>query len=332
MLSRIVLLLALGTSVAFASSEESVHQDLDIKSGGNLVVDVAFGTIDVAGAASDKVTIDAHRKIETSDEAKEKQYLAEVPIVITSENNTVTVRARRTEKDSWSWNCNGNTSMDARYTIRIPKNFNLDLKTGGGMITANEVAGTCKMSTGGGKLRLAQLRGPLEAKTSGGSIRLTDCQGVLNVSTSGGEIKAETGSGSLDARTSGGSIVVRNFGGDTSVKTSGGQLTLENVRGKLSGKTSGGSITAALVSPLPGDVDLASSAGSISLSVPADAAMNIDASASVGAVSTDLPFVVTRAEREQLRGALNGGGKSVTLRSSAGSISIRSAAAKTAMQ
>ncbi|MGZ4986216.1 MAG: hypothetical protein ACXV8A_09010, partial [Chthoniobacterales bacterium] len=81
-----------------------------------------------------------------------------------------------------------------------------------------------------------------------------------------------------------------------------------------------------------GDVELASSAGSISLSVPSDVAMNIEAFASVGAVSTDLPFVTTHAERDQLKGALNGGGKSVILRSSAGSISIRSAAAKTAMQ
>ncbi|MGZ5537588.1 MAG: hypothetical protein ACXWG0_03580, partial [Chthoniobacterales bacterium] len=209
MLSRIALLLALSTSVAFAYSEENLSEQFDVKPGGNLVVDVAFGSIDVAGAANDKVSIEAHRKIETSDQAKEKQYLAEVPIVITNENNTVTVRARRTEKDSWSWNCTDNMNMDARYTVHVPKNFNLDLKSGGGGISANDVTGTTKVSTGGGKLKLAQLRGPLEAKTSGGSIRLNDCQGALNVSTSGGEIKAETGSGSLDARTSGGSIVVR---------------------------------------------------------------------------------------------------------------------------
>ena len=48
-------------------------------------------------------------------------------------------------------------------------------------------------------------------------------------------------------------------------------------------------------------------------------------------IERDIPAVGS-LEREQLRGALNGGGKSVKLRSSAGSISIRSAAAKTAMQ
>ena len=326
------LLLALSTSLAFAYSEENVHQELDVAAGGNLVVDVAFGNIEVAAGANDKVNVDAHRKIETSDEAKEKQYLAEVPITVTKEGNTVTVRARRSDDRSWSWNCTGSTTMDARYTVRVPKNFNLDLKSGGGSISANDVAGTVKVSTGGGKLKLGQLNGPIDAKTSGGSIRLNDCQGPLNVSTSGGEIKSDGGSGTLDARTSGGSIAVHDFKGDTIVKTSGGQLTMDNIHGRLSGKTSGGSITASLVSPLTGDVELMSSAGSISLSVPVDAALNLDATASSGAVSTDLPLVAERAEREVLRGVLNGGGKSVVLRANAGSISVRSASAKTAMQ
>ena len=72
---------------------------------------------------------------------------------------------------------------------------------------------------------------------------------------------------------------------------------------------------------MPGDVDLVSSAGSIELSAPADAAFNVEAEASVGSVSNDLPIVASRSERDDLRGAINGGGKSVILRSSAGSIS-----------
>ena len=330
MLPRFFFIFAFTASIAFASSEENINQQLDVSPGGNLVVDVAFGTIEVASGADDSVTIEAQRKIETSDSAKEKQYLADVPIVITKDGNTVVIRARRTEERSWSWT--GSTNMDARYNVRVPKNFNLDLKTGGGMISANQITGEVKVATGGGKLRLGQLKGPLDAKTSGGSIRLEACDGVLLVKTSGGEIKSDAGGGSLDARTSGGSIAVRDFNGDTTVKTSGGQLTFENVRGKLLGKTSGGSITAALVSPLPGEVDLASAAGSIVLSVPTDTALNLAAETSVGTVSNDLPIVTTRCERDELKGAVNGGGKSVVLRSSAGSISIRATTPKTAMQ
>jgi Toastrack DUF4097 len=330
MLTRTALLLALSISTAFALSQENVTEELDAAPGGNLIVDVAFGTIDLSAGADDKVTIEAHRKIETTDEASEKKYLAEVPIVINKEGNTVTVRARRLEQKSWDWTCN--TTMDARYTVRVPKSFNLDLKTGGGMIAASGVAGTTTAATGGGKLKLDHLRGPLNAKTSGGSIVLSSCEGSLDIKTSGGGITATEGKGTLEAKTSGGSISVRNFDGDATVKTSGGRLTFEQVNGRVIGKTSGGSISAALVSPVPGDVELISSAGSIELAVPADAAVNIQAAASSGTVSNNLPIVATRSERDELRGAVNGGGKSVILRSSAGSISIKSTASKTAMQ
>lgn len=330
MLPRIPLFLALTASTAFALSEEHVTQTLDVTSGGKLVVDVDFGTIDVASGGENQVKIEAERKIETSDEAKEKQFLADAPLVIGKDGNTVTIRARRTEeKDSWTWT--GNTRMDARYTVRVPRNFNLDLKTGGGTVSAKDITGEVKISTSGGKLKLSQLRGPVDARTSGGSIKIEDCQGTLGVKTSGGEIRSEAGSGTLDARTSGGSIVVRDFKGDTVVKTSGGQLTFANIAGRVIGHTSGGSISAALTSPIPGDVELVSSAGSIDLTIPSDAALTLEADASSGTVSNSLPIVATKIERDELRGQMNGGGKSVILRSSVGSISLRPSAPNTAM-
>ncbi len=330
MLFRISFLLALTASFALANSEENVRQDLDAAPGENLVVDVSFGNVEVAAGSGNKATIEAHRQIEMRDEQKEKEFLAEAPITISKDGNTIFVGARREKNKSWSWS--GSMSMDARYTIHVPKNFNVDLRTGGGCVTASELNGNIKASTSGGELRLTQLRGPVDARTSGGDIKISDCIGALEVKTSGGGIRSTAGGGSLDARTSGGSIVVRDFKGDTLVKTSGGQLTFENIGGKVVGQTSGGSISAALISPLPGEVDLASSAGSISLNIPVDAALTIEARASSGSVSSSLPIATTRFERDELHGTMNGGGKSVTLRASAGSISLRPAGDKTAMQ
>ncbi len=135
---------------------------------------------------------------------------------------------------------------------------------------------------------------------------------MVKVDTSGGRIESIDGSGSLDAHTSGGSIVVRNFGGDTTVETSGGRLSLENINGKIVGRTSGGSITARLRSPVPGDVNLETSAGSIEVMVPPDAGLDVEAEASAGRVTSELPFVGTRTDREQMKGKINGGGKSLS--------------------
>jgi len=324
MIIRVLFLLALAVSTAAALTEENVSQTLDGAPGGRLVVDVDFGTIDVAAGPDNKISVQAHRKIDSDNDAQEKEYFASTPVTVSKDGNTITIRARRQNKDkeknmNWSGRCN----MDARYTVRVPKSFNSELRTGGGTIMVAEITGTMSADTSGGKLKFTHLKGTTGATTSGGSIELNGCEGPLKVDTSGGRIDATDGNGSLEARTSGGAIVVRNFSGDTKVETSGGRLSFENINGKIFGRTSGGSISAKLKSPVPGDVNLETSAGSIELMVPADAGLDIEAEASSGRVTSDLPFTGTRTDRDSMKGKINGGGKSVVLRSGAGSISIR---------
>jgi DUF4097 and DUF4098 domain-containing protein YvlB len=322
MIIRVLFLLALAVSTAAALTEENVSQTLDGAPGGRLIVDVDFGTIDVSAGPEDKISVQAHRKIDSDNDAQEKEYFASTPVSVSKDGNTFTIRARRQSKEknmNWSGRCN----MDARYTVRVPKSFNSELRTGGGTIMVAEITGTMSADTSGGKLKFTHLKGATGATTSGGSIELNGCEGPLKVDTSGGRIDATDGNGSLEARTSGGSIVVRNFSGDTKVETSGGRLSFENINGKIFGRTSGGSISAKLKSPVPGDVNLETSAGSIDLMVPADAGLDIEAEASSGRVTSDLPFIGTRTDRDSMKGKINGGGKSVVLRSGAGSISIK---------
>jgi len=329
MIIRTLLLLVIAVATASALSEDNVHQTLDAAPGGRIIVDVDFGTIEVSAGADDKVIIEAHRKIDSSDEAREKEYMTAAPVIVSKEGNTVTIRARRSAKDR-NMNWSGRCSMDARYTVKVPRSFNSELRTAGGSIIGSELTGTMSADTSGGKLKFTHLKGPTGATTSGGSIELNGCEGVVKVDTSGGRIESIDGSGSLEARTSGGAIVVKNFGGDTKVETSGGRLAFENINGKINGRTSGGSITARLKSPVPGDVDLETSAGSIEVTVPPDAGLDVEAEASSGRVTSDLPFVGIRTNREEMKGKINGGGKSLVLRTSAGSISIKPAGAEVA--
>ncbi|CAN5130565.1 hypothetical protein BH20VER2_BH20VER2_06490 [soil metagenome] len=325
----ISLALAFTVSSAWSLSEERVNKEFNAPSGGKLVVDVSFGSIELTGGNDDKVVLEAYRKIHSNDEQREKEYFAQSPIVVTQEGNTVTVRSRP-NKDTQRWNWSGSISMDARYTVRVPKTFSADLRTSGGAVSANGLTGEIKADTSGGKLKFGQLKGRLDARTSGGSITLEGCDGPQNIVTSGGEIDSRGGSGNLDARTSGGSIAVRGFSGDTIVKTSGGALSLHEIKGSITGKTSAGSINATLVDPVPGDVRLESSAGSISVAVPAKAGLDVEAKTSMGRVRTEIPMLASRSDDDRLSGTLNGGGKSLYLRASVGSISIKPASSSNA--
>jgi hypothetical protein len=321
---RIVALLVALTAAASALTTDKVDQQFDASGGGRLVIDVDFGNIDVSAGPDNRVTVSAERRLDMDDEAREKEYLAAAPIVVTHEGNVITIRARR-QDESRGWHSHGHMNMDAHYNVKVPRSFDTDLRTGGGSVSASELIGSVKADTSGGKLHFKQLRGALNGRTSGGSVDVHACEGPLNVQTSGGAIEAAGGSGRIDARTSGGSISVQDFSGDTNVETSGGGLKLININGSIVGRTSGGSVRASLAAPLPGDVTLETSAGSIDIAVPPNAAFNVDAEASAGSVKTELPFVGQRTDHDSLRGTINGGGKSLQLRSGAGSIIIRTA-------
>jgi hypothetical protein len=319
-LRNLLVLFALVVT-ASAVTEENISRQFDVTPGGKLVVDVDFGTINVTGGADDKVVIEAFRKIDFGDEAKEKEYFAAAPVAISQDGNVVTVRAHHTKsKGFWSF---GHSEMDGRYTIRVPKRFGTDLQTEGGDVTAGEITGNVTAKTSGGKLAFERLEGTLTANTSGGSIKVEDCRGPIEIETSGGDITVADGTGTLNAKTSGGRIDVRNFSGDTEVRTSGGNLSLQRITGRIIGKTSGGSIRASIPDAVVGDVRLETSAGNIDVSLPATATVDIDASASVGEIFSLLPLETSDVDREHLRGKMNGGGKSVKLETSAGNITLK---------
>ena len=327
-------LVSLSTLTAFAATEENVHETKPAQAGGKLVVDVDFGSIDVTAGDNDKVVIDAHRKVEMSSKEKEQEYLAAAPLTISTEGNTVFVRAIRKHESlgRQSWRMTGHSKTEGHYAIKVPASFNLNLDTSGGDVSANRVTGKIDVDTSGGDLTFGQIHGDLHGETSGGDITAKDCDGTDKLSTSGGRIEVTGGRGKLDVDTSGGNVTVLNRVGDTKVETSGGKLRLGNISGDLYGETSGGSVSAILPSPVAGDVHLETSGGSMTVLTPANAALTIDAETSVGSVRSDLPISRQSSEHDSLKGTMNGGGKRLVLRTSAGSIEIAAADKATAQQ
>jgi len=329
-----LILVSLTTLTAVATTEENRHETRPAKPGGTLVVDVDFGSIDVAPGENDKVVIDAHRKIEASSKEKEQEYFKAVPITITTEGDRVIVRAihKHESLGSQLWKMVGHTRTEGRYTIKVPANFNADLDTSGGDISANGLTGNIKVDTSGGDLTFGQIHGDIHADTSGGNIVAKDCDGSTKLDTSGGRIEVTGGRGTLNADTSGGNVTVLNRVGDTKVESSGGKLRLGNISGKLNAETSGGAVSAILPSPVAGDVRLETSGGSITVITPPNAPLTIDAETSAGSIHSDLPISRLSADSDSLKGTMNGGGIKLVLRSSAGSIEIVSAEKQTAQQ
>lgn len=278
-------ILVVGLVAARAETVENLEKTIAVKPGGQLVVDVDFGAIEITTQATDQVSIHVTRNISRGAKADEEAFLKNRPVTISQDGDTVTIRSKAASKDSWSWK--GRQRIEGRYVIAVPAKFNA------------------------------------HAKTSGGSIAVREVDGEVKVNTSGGDIRVNGGGGTLDGNTSGGSVTVKSFHGPVTVNTSGGSVRIEDVAGAIQGSTSGGSISASLPS-LSDPVKLTTSGGNVTLRVPADAAFDLDAATSGGSAGSDLPVTISgQKSGSRLKGPVNGGGKPVVLRSSGGDVWVK---------
>jgi DUF4097 and DUF4098 domain-containing protein YvlB len=321
---KLAPLLLLATALTLtAETEEKLVKRFAVQPGGTVVVDVDFGSIDVSTAAANEVVVDVLRRVTRASEAEEQEFLADRPVTITPEGDTVTISSRP-QAPRKSSSSSGKQSTEAKYTITVPAKFNAQLKTAGGTVSASDLTGDVKAASNGGSLQFTRLHGALDGATAGGPIQVADCEGEQQVKTSGGKIDVTGGKGSFDGKTSGGPVSVKDFHGAVQVKTSGGKIVVDNVAGKVDGKTTGGGIEASFASPPSDEVNLFTSGGGVTLRVPENAAFDLDAATSGGNVNSDLAVESTgKPSRDHLKGPVNGGGKSIVLRTTGGSIRLQ---------
>jgi Putative adhesin len=287
---------------AFAASsllaaERIYDKRLEAPAGGRLTLRTDVGSVAIVGSDTHEVVV--HAEMNGSDD-----FLARFAVSAAPDAAGVTVTGRLDRRNWLSWfGWHDLFQGKVRFTIDVPRDYAVDMRTAGGSVDVR------------------QLNASLRGSTSGGSITIRDVLGAIDTRTSGGSIDAARLRGPTQLRTSGGSIRVTDSTGDLDVHASGGSIRLEAIDGQVGAVTSGGSVHAA-VSANRG-VSLRTSGGSITLLLPASVRASIDAHTSGGRAESTLPLSeVEIAVRNHLRGAINGGGNSILLRTSGGSIHI----------
>jgi len=129
-----------------------------------------------------------------------------------------------------------------RVEVSVPKNYSLDLTTGGGNIETHDVNGSATFTTAGGNILAGNVAGPAHLGTDGGHITVKNVAGDLFASTGGGHITTGAISGNAQLRTRGGHIRAGSVQGLAHLETGGGNIALEDSRGELVAETGGGQI------------------------------------------------------------------------------------------
>ncbi|MBP9903770.1 MAG: DUF4097 family beta strand repeat-containing protein [Verrucomicrobiota bacterium] len=316
-------LLTLVTVTATAEVEAKITKSFPVQPGGQLVVAVDRGAIEIKTADRESVDIEVIRKAGGS-RAKAEKTLQDHVVTTTQDGHKLEVRAEFKGEKPAGW-FGRSPQLQVKFLITLPRQFDVDLKTAGGSVNVAGLTGKVLAASSGGSLNFTKIEGPLSGHTSGGSITVAGCKGRVELSTSGGSLNLGGIEGDLTGKTSGGSIRADKVTGKSVLKTAGGSMDLAGLKGSMEAATSGGSITAEFLEPPTGECSFKSSGGSITVALDEKFAVDVDLRTSGGRVTTDLPIVsVVQGEpqKNELRGKINGGGPLITAHTSGGSVRL----------
>ena len=263
----------------------------------NIQATTAGGALLYEGSEKGEVRVEMYVRKRNRYLKNPDDRLDDYEITIEAKGSEIIAKAHKKR----GWGRKNNLSVE--FKIYGPQNVTLDYTTSGGPISASNVVGDIKLLT------------------SGGPIKIKEIEGDMDIHTSGGPISAERVAGKLNARTSGGPIKVADADGDIRLRTSGGPIKLANVSGKdVDAETSGGPINADIMK-LSGNVKLETSGGNISVRLPTGLGYRIDASGSW--ISTDLEGFKGSVKSNRMQGVVGNGGHEIYLRTSGGTINIK---------
>jgi len=223
------------------TTEGNLSKAFNVKPGGQLLMEVDRGGIDITTGETGEVHVEVKRKITGVSSSKAEETFAAHEVTFDQDGDRVEVHARFKKDFSQSFN-KAAQKMQVRYEVLVPTKFNLDLRTSAGEIRSSDIEGSVKARTAGGSLKFGQIKGPFEGATSAGSIDLQGATGVVTVKTSGGSIKLGTLESEATAETSAGSITVKKANAKLTTTTHGGSIDLGEVAGPARVETSAGSI------------------------------------------------------------------------------------------
>jgi hypothetical protein len=190
------------------------------------------------------------------------------------------------------WNFSIGTMRRLHIEVRMPKDADLQVRTGDGSIKAVGLSGTIDLHSGDGSLSVSSLKGAVRLHTGDGTIEGRDLDGKCDATSGDGRIRL---TGRFDV---------------LSVRSGDGSVGVEALHG----------------SKLDSGWNISSGDGGIDVALPGDLPVNIDASTSDGHISSDIPITMEgNISKSRVRGKMNGGGSTLTIHTGDGSIHLKQA-------
>ncbi len=255
-------------------------------------------TRSVPGAERPEVVVragDAHVNVVTSERKDVSVHVVtrgwtigrQVTVQARQTGRTIEVEAREPRFQIGFIFFMGNHRTDIE--VAMPRDADLEVRTGDGGIEVDPVAGRVALETGDGRIVARGLKGDLSLHSRDGGIEATGLDGRLRASTADGSLRIV---GRFDA------------------------LELETSDGRIVAEAREGSALASPWSLRTGD-------GSVTLRLPPRLDADLDASTGDGGITLDLPVQIQgEFRRSHLQGRIGAGGPLIHVRTGDGPIRI----------
>jgi len=304
-----------------AITESNLNKTFSVKPGGQLMMDVDRGAILLKTTDASDVIVEVKRKMKGADSAKAQEIFTAHEVTFDQDGDQVAIRAKF-KNDPSRWFNRGRMNLEVEYTVALPKQFNLDLRTGSGSIASSDIEGTVKVHSAGGDLKFATIVGPFDGSTGAGSIALEHATGVATVKSSGGDIRLGQMDDVTTASTGAGSVAVKTAKARLSVHSSGGDLRLGLLEGPTIADTGAGSIS---VDTAKATLKVGSSGGDLRLGELNDETVAETGAGSITITSGKATVLAKSAGGDIRLGKMDG---ETSAQTGSGSVSVKSSRAK----
>jgi DUF4097 and DUF4098 domain-containing protein YvlB len=287
-LIAILAIAASGCVINVDADQVVVREEKQFKvgPGAEVTLDTFDGSIQVQSWSQAEVRVEIEKR------GPDRDVAAALEVRSSQDGNRVRVEAPKPRVERESLGFGNYSGPSVSFIVRLPQNVKLTAVTRDGSIAVDKVTGTVNLRSGDGSIKANAVSGDVTMHTNDGSLSLEDVDGRLSL---------ESGDGSIH---------VRGRFDDLHVKTGDGSITIEAEDG----------------SAMKNDWDVSTGDGSISFQVPQRFDAEIDASSRDGRVRSDIDGLAASNDddddRGTLRGRIGNGGRTVTIRSGDGSITV----------
>lgn len=164
----LIMLAILGLTMPAYAKTEKIEKTFSVNKGGTLVIDCDLGAIYVGTWDGDEVFVSVKKR------ASKQKQLKSFGVQIEQRGNDIYVKGKNGQHNR----------VGVVFTIDVPKEYNVDLRTGEGCISVADIKGNVGAYTSEGDIKVADVGGNLKADAPRGSIHMGKIAGKSSVHTS----------------------------------------------------------------------------------------------------------------------------------------------------